>query len=429
MNLINEAENLNSNGAAKNPPRFSCPKSGGVPPKGANQFFFQFGGQGNSFLSECSTLFKNYPELEEFFETAFSAIRETISIDEFPYSEFFSHGFELKSWLMGEDLPPENVLFSCPVSLPSIHITQMAYYHLLELRGVINKDVLDNVIAITGHSQGIHSACLASMKLTGKEFYEAFRKFVQYYLYSGSICQLKYPVKKIDDGLLQISQIRDSAGPSPMAVITNIRKENLEEILNNFNRSLEAFDRLTISLENTDEIFVISGDTENVIKFREKNFELFQHLGYGWQYLEITTPFHSHFIRDGLEIFKKDLKKIDFQYYGSDLKIPVMNTFTGENMQGVSCLGEFLFELQVSRPLIWKNSIRTLVDNANNSQVIDFGPGKSSAFFTKQILQDKEVEILSATGRAGLRKLFALHSVEAQVLKNEDAVELSKTVS
>ena len=88
------------------------------------------------------------------------------------------------------------------------------------------------------------------------------------------------------------------------------------------------------------------------------------------------------------------------------MRIPVFDTFTGRNIQEVISLGEYLFELQVSRPLIWKNAIRALVDSPSVTRVIDFGPGRSSAFFTKEILGDREIEILSVAGKAGLRELL-----------------------
>ncbi len=191
-----------------------------------------------------------------------------------------------------------------------------------------------------------------------------------------------------------------------MAVVSGMDRVMLQRLLDEFNTQNIAKPEVAISLENTPTLFVLSGNPEDLLQFRIKYFDLFKTENFNWYYLDITAPFHSHFMPNGLEDFKKDLQKINFQYSGKDLKIPVFDTYTGRNLQEIDSLGEYLFELQVSRPLIWKNAILPLIENPSITHVVDFGPGRSSSFFTQEILGNREIEILTVAGRAGLKSLL-----------------------
>ena len=369
------------------------------------RFFLQFGGQGNSYLRELSRFYHDYPELGPYFANVFQSIEESIHDEPFTTSTILSQGLDLKSWLEGRDVPAEDYLFSCTVSLTCIFITQFACYHLLQLRGIM-PPLLQRTVALTGHSQGVHSAVLAAIDARGDAFYEHLKKFVKFYLYAGFRCQETYPLRNLNAQVLEKARLRDFSRPTPMAAIAGFDRLELQQMLDDFNRDLEPHLRLTISLENTARSLIVSGREEELVDFREKTISAFTERSASFSYLEITAPFHSPFMVDGLQRFVNDLPRIGFHYSGRDLKWPVLSTFDGSNMQGVLDLGPYLFALQASTPLIWANSIRPLLEDAEITHVLDLGPGLISTLFTRELLGDRKLDIVAAATRKGLRKLL-----------------------
>ncbi|MBE7439897.1 MAG: ACP S-malonyltransferase [Spirochaetales bacterium] len=370
------------------------------------RFFLQFGGQGNTYLRELGRFYNDYPELGPYFAAVFESIEESIHDEPFTSSDILSQGLDLKSWLEGRIVPTEEYLFSCTISLTCIFITQFACYHLLTLRGIMPA-LLERTVALTGHSQGIHSAVLAAMDAHGEEFYGHLKKFIKFYLYAGFRCQQTYPLRILDAALIERAMTRDFSRPAPMAAIAGFDRLELQQMVDDFNQTTAESLKLTISLENTGKSMILSGREEELVAFREATIPAFTERNASFNYLEITAPFHSPFMVDGLRRFAPDLPRIGFHYSGKDLKWPVLSTFDGSNMQSVPDLGPYLFALQAYTPLIWANCIRPLWEDPQITHVLDLGPGLISTLFTRELMGDRKLEIVAAATRKGLKKLLS----------------------
>ncbi len=374
---------------------------------GAN-VFIQFGGQGNTYMHDLVKLYREYPSLKTYFATAFEAIAEELVPGRDLYgSSILNYGFDLHRWVRGENLPPEKYLFTCTISLTAIHITQYAYYHLLELEGALPAAAIDNVVGATGHSQGIHSACLAALRLSGDEFLAALKKYVKFYLFAGHRCQEIYPVREMPPEILAISQKLDFGPPSPMVSVAGYTVPELQAILDEYNKGIAPEIAVTITLVNTPTALILSGREEDLVRIRERHYKQMAEREIGWSYLEITAPFHSHFMMSGLEKVGIDLRNMGFDFKGADLRFPVYSTYDGQNMQELGRIGEYQYLLQSSRSLDWSKSIAPVLEDDRIHYVVDFGPGLISTLFTRELLKLKPArnpEIIAVATRSGLKK-------------------------
>lgn len=370
--------------------------------------FLQFGGQGNTYMRDLTKLFKDYPSLARYFDTCFDSIAEELVPGKPLYgSPILEHGFELHKWVRGENLPPEKYLFTCTVSLTAIHITQYAYYHLLEQEGALPEAVIDKVVGGTGHSQGIHSACLASMRLKGDDFYEALRRYAKFYLYAGHVCQEIYPIRKLPAEILALSEKLDYGPPAPMVSVAGLTVDELQALLDEYNTEIPDEYALTITLVNTPTALIVSGREEDLVRLRERHYDMLQKREAGWSYLEITAPFHSHFMLSGSKKVAGYLNDVDFDFKGADLTFPVYSTHDGRNMQELGKIGEFQYLLQASQSLDWSKSIAPVLEDDDIGYVVDFGPGLISTLFTRELLKAKpgrDPEIIAVATRSGLKK-------------------------
>ena len=370
--------------------------------------FLQFGGQGNTYMRDLTKLYQDHPELQRYFETCFQAISEELVPGKpLSGSPILAHGFELHRWVRGENLPPEKYLFNGTISLTAIHITQFAYYHLLRQKGALPEAVIDNVIGSTGHSQGIHSACLASLRLEGDAFYAALKKYVKFYLYCGHVTQEVYPIPGLDADILELSEKLDYGPPAPMVSISGLTVAEVQPLLDEYNKEIPSEVALTITLVNTPTALIVSGREQDLVRLRERHFEMMEGREVGWSYLEITAPFHSHFLVPGTPKAAAHLEAVGFDFTGSQLQFPVYETHTGGNMQELGKIGEFQYVLQATQSLDWSKCVRPVLEGEPIDYIIDFGPGLISTLFTRELLKskpDRNPEIVAVATRSGLKK-------------------------
>ncbi len=364
------------------------------------RLFIQFGGQGAPFLGEMRKLYKDRPELAHFFKQCFQAIDEILAWDDFKDSPWLAHGFALKRWLENEDVPPQDYLFTCTISLPCTEITQLAYYHVLLQNGYDSTELMKHSTALTGHSQGVLAATLTAMDLRGDEFDLALRRYIQHMLLCGLHCQDYFPIRELPADVVNKSMELDDEPPTPMVSIAGVGMDELQEMLNGINGELAPDHEITISLINTPDSLVLSGYQEDLVALRQRVIKRFTEMDYKWKYLEISSPFHSHIMLPVLPILNADLKRIGFTYTGADLKFPVINTLDGKNLQDSEAnLGELIFEHASSRRMDWPGCVRPLLEDEGITHVLDCGPGRVAKNFTRALLDaknpDREVEILA----------------------------------
>ncbi|TGL52583.1 ACP S-malonyltransferase [Leptospira wolffii] len=371
-----------------------------------NKLFLQFGGQGSPWLKELSKLYESEPSLKEFFETAFKTLAEEIpSLDK----KIVSQGYDFESWLKNPDsAPDESYLSSASVSIVGIFLTQTANYVSLTNKGFATSELLANALGATGHSQGIVPAVLVSLGKEGAEFYKEFSKFLKFILYLGYRAQELYGVFNPSEEVLKGNEEIGDKQPAPMVAVIGYSAAELSERVQKTNTDLglSGTKAIYVSLFNTPDSNIVSGDPEALLAFRKKFKAEMDEKKVKFVYLRTTAPFHCP-IMDGTEnTVPKDMERIGFQYKGSDLKIPVYSIFDGRNFQNEPDVSLPLFREVLIKALHWDKATANFV-NTPKVVGIDFGPSVVSQKLTQANLGSSENKIYSASSPKDIKVLLA----------------------
>ncbi len=351
------------------------------------KIFLQFGGQGAPYLKEITKLYKEEPLLKEYFETVFTLLSEFES--SFPKSDSrYTFGYDLKSWMESPDsAPSEDYLIRGSVSVPMIFLTQLAHYHLMNLKGYTVSELLSLTSGVTGHSQGILAATFASLGFEGKEFYSHLKDYFRFVFYLAFHAQGAFLEFEIPSAVLEGNTANGDKNPSPMVAIIGYNKEELEDRVGRANKDLglTGTEMVHVSLYNTPDSMIVSGHPASLLKFRSKFKAEMDESKKKFVYLRTTAPFHCPAMENSWPGFLKDFNdgKFSFTYKTSDLKVPVYSIFDGEDIRKKSVpLVEVLYKDIVIRPLYWDKAVGTLFSDSSIGYCLDFGPSVVSSKLT-----------------------------------------------
>jgi malonyl CoA-acyl carrier protein transacylase len=351
------------------------------------KIFLQFGGQGAPYLKEITKLYKDEPLLKEYFETVFSLLSEFES--SFPKSDSrYTFGFDLKSWMDSpESAPSEDYLIRGSISVPMIFLTQVGHYHLMCLKGYPSSELLSQTSGITGHSQGILAATLASLGFEGKDFYSQFKDYFKFVFYLAFHAQGAFLEFELPATVAEGNVANGDKNPAPMVAIIGYNREELEDRVNRANKDLglTGIEMVHISLYNTPDSMIVSGHPSSLLKFRSKYKAEMDEAKKKFVYLRTTAPFHCPAMENSWPGFLKDFNdsKFIFNYKASDLKVPVYSIFDGEDIRNKPVpLIEVLYKDIVIRPLYWDKAVGTLFTDTSIGYCLDFGPSVVSSKLT-----------------------------------------------
>lgn len=378
--------------------------------KGKAKFFIQFGGQGTSYLRQLKDLYNKWPEMQDYFQASFTAINKIMARPDIQETKhiFFPYGFDLEKWIRGEDVPPLEYLTSAPISFPCNQITQLAYYHLLDIKCLHMQEVLEHTKAATGHSQGLQAAVAIALGKYKYDFLEILSNFVQWFGVAGFYLQRSYGIIKIEDDVANRSYALDHQKPTPMCVVAGMTFDELNELVEHFNDSHNG-SPLTISLHNGPQIFVLSGHGVDIFLFREEYYAYWNEKKWSWNYLDVSAPFHrDDFVAFALPLIMRDRVSELFNYQGKDLTLPVISFYDGKNLQEAGSLNPILTTTMAIKPLYWDKAVHTLLEDEEITHVLDFGPGKISSMLTKNLMGErlKNLQIIAITGSTAVKKLL-----------------------
>lgn len=373
--------------------------------------FLQFGGQGAPYLKEVSKLYED-PSLKKFFEVSFDVLnkfqKELPSLD-----PLFSKGMDLKSWIeKPESAPDESYLARGSVSIAMIFICQSANYHYFTLNGYSPSELFPFIKGITGHSQGVHGAFLASLGKEGDKYYEVLADFLMFTCYMGYRAQETYTRFDLPASVITDSESLGDKNPSPMVACIGYTKEELQSRVNFFNEqySPKDEDKVYISLFNTPNSMIISGKPERLIEFRRKNKSEMDEKKHKYVYLRTTAPFHCPHTESSIPKFSSDLKsKFSFPYTAADIKAPLISFVDGRNLQNEKGnLAEVIFREIVVENLHWNLAVKPVIEDASVSTVIDFGPSKTVAGITQANVPESAQgkTILSVSNPKDLKSIY-----------------------
>jgi len=115
--------------------------------------------------------------------------------------------------------------------------------------------------------------------------------------------------------------------------------------------------------------------------------------------LNVSAPFHCSLLKPAGEKLAKELEGVEIK----EMNIPVVTNVRGKIIESHDQIKELLIN-QVSRPVLWEDCVRTLIQNGVDT-FIEVGPGKVLSGFIKKI--DKEVKVLNVEDIASLNNTVA----------------------
>lgn len=354
-----------------------------------------FGGQGNTddYFEELRELYKLYKgfiytdllvpiasKLNQLVESNYDS-----SID-----KIYTEGLDILKWLDNPDTTPDqDYLLSVPVSCPLICVIQLAHYTITcKVLGMTPGDFRQYLSGATGHSQGIVTAIAIASSGSWESFLENSLKAVSLMFFIGSRSLLAYPRTTLPPTMLQDSLENGEGRPSPMLSVRDLSQEQVEEFITQTNKHLPEDKHIAISLVNGPRNLVVSGPPESLyglnltlrnnkaaagldqsrIPFSQRK------LKFSNRFLPIFAPFHSYLLNDSHQFILQDVEneKIDFAI--NEIKVPVYDTFNGENFQGFQPKEESLVSrvvrLITQLPVHWEAAT-----NFKSTHILDFGPG------------------------------------------------------
>jgi [acyl-carrier-protein] S-malonyltransferase len=115
--------------------------------------------------------------------------------------------------------------------------------------------------------------------------------------------------------------------------------------------------------------------------------------------LNVSAPFHCSLLKPAGEKLSNELDSVDIK----TMDIPVVTNVTGKVIESHNIIKELLIN-QVSKPVLWEDCVRTLIQNGVDT-FIEIGPGKVLSGFIRKI--NKEVRVLNVEDNASLNNTIA----------------------
>ncbi|GMM38923.1 tetrafunctional fatty acid synthase subunit [Saccharomycopsis crataegensis] len=351
-----------------------------------------FGGQGrNDYFEELKEIYDIYhPLIADLVKTISEKLNNLLSIT--PNSKnSFSEGFDLLGWLNNPDsIPDEDYLLSANVSCPLICVIQILHFAITaKILGLTPGELKDHFKGSTGHSQGVVTAIAISASTSWTSFIENSLKAISALFFIGLRCSEVYPNYSLPPSIFQDSIENNEGKPSPMLSIRDLSRKQVEEFIAATNSHLPADKHVVVSLVNGARNLVVSGPPQSLYglnlalrkakapsgleQSRIPHSE--RKLQFSNRFLSITTPFHSHLLDNANKLILEDMKKNNIDFLSSDLKIPVIDTYTGDDLREIQgSVMERAIYLITNLPVHWEAAC----DKIKATHILDFGPGGAS---------------------------------------------------
>ncbi|KAI9880706.1 MAG: beta subunit of fatty acid synthetase [Pleopsidium flavum] len=379
---------------------------------GDARIFAIFGGQGNTdnYFGELSEMYVTYRHFVEDFISWGSEILQQLS-QEPRAGKMYSRGLDAKGWLQNPDRQPDTgYLISAPVSFPLIGLLQLAQYSLTcKLLGTSPGHFRDYLAGLSGHSQGIVAAVVASSADSWDSFRAAARTALTVLFWIGLRSQQTYPQTAMLPSMLQECARNGEGSPTPMLSVRNLPHEPLQQHVDATNDHLPQDRHVHISLINSARNIVVSGPPMSLCGLNSRLRGLKPTAGLDQTripftkrripftnvFLPITAPFHSPYLMTTTEQVVEDLHDISISR--KDLKVPVYAMDNGRDLRTTDeeDLVPTLVKMIMCNPVEWLRA--TTFPKATH--ILDFGPGGSLGIglITHQNKEGSGVRVISAT--------------------------------
>lgn len=305
-----------------------------------NKLAVLFPGQGAQYVGMGEDFAKEYEPARKVFSMASSAM-----------------GYSMENLCFNSS---EDELKKTENTQPAILSASYAIYKVLEEKGVKPQ-------AVAGLSLGEYTAHVASGSIKFDDAVKIVKK-------RGMYMQEEVPF-----------------GVGTMAAILGLERDHVEEAC----RRASEYGVVEPANYNCPMQLVIAGEVKAV----EKAVEISKELGAKKAViLPVSAPFHTTMLAGAGNKLEKELNKCMY----NEFSIPVISNVTSTYYKNKCDIKELLVK-QVSNPVLWEDSVKTLIDDGFNI-FLEVGPGDSLSKFTKRI--SKDVKILNVSSVKDMDKVL-----------------------
>jgi fatty acid synthase subunit beta len=360
------------------------------------QIYTVFGGQGlrGNSIDELRDLANTYPSLTRHLIHDLSSVLLELSMTDDNILKLLPKGLDVLEWLeTPSEAPDSTYLASAPVSAPLIGFVQLVHYEVTcKTLGLTPGQFRSQISGTTGHSQGIITAAAAAMSDDWVSWREATRTAITTLFWIGirtqQVWDAQHRYNTISEAMVQDSIDHGERKPSPMLSIRGLTRDQLQVCIKAASRYLKGGPLcLSISMANGPKHFVVSGPPKylyglNLQIRKRKQLSSQGDLAdaVGSSFLNVSVPFHTHWLNDAVPMIHDDLKHISIS--SSSMAIPVFSTKNGQDLSSQSNHGTYgpdLVSLVVSQGLDWVSATSHIYPETSlegkMQTVLDFGPG------------------------------------------------------
>ncbi|MGC6514694.1 MAG: fatty acid synthase subunit beta domain-containing protein, partial [Myxococcota bacterium] len=355
-----------------------------------------FAGQAGAWLDELAQMSRESDAVRHLVDLTADFLTRMSERDAMAGSGVWARGIDVRPWFEG-DRPDSGYLSHCSVSHPWIFATQIARWL------TVRSDVLAHteVIALTGHSQGVVPATFLAETTDLTVPQDRYLVWLEWLAWEGMHMQLAYKRK---GATLH-------AEATPMAAIGRLPRLRLEPILARVNRGLAPDAQLSISLENTWDRTVISGPPESLVVLQDALGKLKSKDAsdrrtpdpmpdFIWEWLAVSTPFHSRHMEPGLAPMRANLEEMAFKAVDK-LAYTVLDPSNGEALPDGDARTEALLNSLFLEPVRWQTTMASAATLPGVTGLIDLGPGDGVARLTAATLRGTGLPVIAAATEAG----------------------------
>lgn len=309
-----------------------------------------FGGQGTfnpRCFQELEDIYVTYsPFLRQLIEVIDDVLHEMCRLDE-TVDYYYGREIDLRSWLKDPgSVPDGEYLATAAVSFPIIGAISFAHYCVV--CKVLDKtpgEIRASFTGLTGHSQGIIVAAGIARSSSWSSFYENAKSVTRILFWLGYESHRSAPNSPLPASLFQETVEHGYGKPSSMLHINGLNEGQIKSLMRTCNIELPVDRQVYLALSNTRDSFVLAGPSRSLVGFNrhlrtiKANEDSDQsRIPYDRrkpvvrsQFLPISAPFHTPYLKDARERIKTRLKGHNFNYY--DLGISVYHTRDGSDLK------------------------------------------------------------------------------------------------
>ncbi|KAI0096024.1 enoyl reductase domain of FAS1 [Nemania sp. FL0031] len=377
-----------------------------------------FGGQGAlnpSCVDELAELYSIYRPLIQPLISTIDPILQNLS--RHPETSYFYQDREirLREWLENhESRPEESFISAAATSFPIIGLIDLAHYCITcKLLDKSPGEMAQLLFGVTGHSQGIIVAAVASLSDSWDAFFHHARWAIELLFWLGYHSHREAPRSTIDAAALSDSIREGEGSPSHLLVVRGLQEQKLQDILATCNQQLTVREHLYLALKNGPQNYVVAGSPRSLrgltlrlrkiraqpgsdqgrVPFSQRRPEI------QCQFLPVSAPFHSQHLITAADRVKEIFVETSRSPKLNNLRTPLFHTEAGLEMGKIAgnetSLTHMLIDAIASKVVDWPASLQ-VGQSTRPTHCVVFGGGRLSDLVSR-VVEGRGIRVIDGT--------------------------------